>query len=66
VADQSDLPSVLQKLSRRDPKAPLGMIILCGDDPHLSTNPVGRAQIAANDNRLDWPFIPFPEGSLGG
>jgi hypothetical protein len=31
-------------------------------DPQLSKSPLARPQIAANDNELAWPFIPFPEG----
>ena len=48
---QPDLPPVLQKLSSRYTKAPLG---LKGpfEDPQLSKSPLGLPQIAANDNEL--------------
>jgi hypothetical protein len=59
---QSDLPPVLQKLSSRDTKAPLGLRVTFGN-PQLSKSPLGLPQIAANDNELAWPFIPFWSGT---
>jgi hypothetical protein len=51
--------------SRRNPpetkKAPLGLMLPFGDQ-QISKSRLGRPQIAANDNELAWPFIPFPEG----
>jgi hypothetical protein len=45
---QPDLPPVLQKLSSRYTKAPLGLTVAFGD-PQLSKSPVGLPQIAANN-----------------
>jgi hypothetical protein len=54
----------LQKLSSRYPKAPLGLTLPFAD-PQLSKSPLGMPQIAANENELAWPLIPFPDGWYG-